>query len=175
MKDWFCHYQFDKRFAQESAKCPHRSKELEEGVVLVRDHDGLACDLNGTLRGLDGIELHAGLTHSWREISCYACNACEGQCPIERKCIEERFGSLVNYELWLQKSEERQRELEMAEAQREGERKKLEIRGGPMILTIAEKTYELDKQLEEQFLQVIVGNISETDFFKALKRGKAVS
>lgn len=167
MKDWFCLYQFDRRFVDESARCPHHSAEPEEGPMLVRDHDGVAWSD-------EEIELHAVTSYTWQEVSCFACNARDGQCAIERRLIEGEFGSLENYERWQQEHEQRQKDWLEKERQRDREMRSRNIYEGT-TLTRGDKTYLLDGELGELFLQAQIGNIHEEEFYKALEMAKVVA
>ena len=169
MKDWFCSYQFYKRYAEESAKCPHRSAEKVDGAISY----GNFGDLYEHSLGWQDIDRpRAGYT--WQDTECYACNACEGQCPIYNRLIEERFGSIENYARWKAETEHRQKELAETEKQREAEQKAREIRSGRLLIR-GGITYELNEELEDLLMQAQVGNVPESDFYEALQRAKEVS
>ena len=93
MKDRSCPYQFDIRFAEESAKCPFRSAEMKQGAMFARVNDGIVQSDDDT----------ASLPfpcYLWHDLTCCVCNANDEECcAIERKCIEERFGPLERYNL----------------------------------------------------------------------------
>ena len=170
MKDWFCPYQFSKRLADESAKCPYRSAEKKDGAILY----GNFGDAYSFTDKTDILDLpRAGF--SWQEVFCYACSASEGQCAIQRKCIEESFGSLVNYEKWKKDRELREVELAELEAKKKAELNSREVRIGKNLLTVGDTTYELDAELRELFMSTIVGAVPESDFCVALQYAKVVS
>lgn len=165
--DWYCKYQFDKRLAEEVNYCPHRSAEPQQGTILAGNFDGLAWND-------DEATLHTAPVCDWQDVTCYACNAFFGQCAIERRLIEEKFGSWEKYEQWLAEREQIRKEAEEREKQLEQERKAQEIRY-PMRLTYRNVTYELDEQVDYLLAQAQVGNIPESEFYEALKTAKVVA
>lgn len=165
--DWYCKYQFDMRFTEEVAQCPHRSAEPQQGAILNGNFDG-------TVWNDEEAALHIGPLCDFHDVICYACDACDGQCAIERRLIEQHFGSWEKYEQWQREYERIRREVEEREEQLEQERQAQEIRS-PARLTHCGITYELNEEQEEMLKQAIVGNVPEEQFYNALKTAKVVA
>lgn len=81
MKDWFCPFQFDKHFADESASCTYRSKELEDGAILTNNYGAVGAWYHD-----EEIDLRPTACFYWREVNLFACNApCDEHCEIKHR------------------------------------------------------------------------------------------